>query len=251
MMTYGAPMNLQVEMVVRKIVPLTDTTAILFSGSVPDGENLVARTRAKILTARSSIQETVTAAVSSYQEMDGIGVEDLILRPLLGVDFVGFQSMISQSSSSQILQQTLGMVSQHNMQLDILIAGFDEGEAHLTALANPGIALPMDTIGSAAIGSGGLHANVRLSLGKQVRVISFPDTVYNVYGAKVAAEVAPGVGKMTDMAVIRQSGIKFFDETAFRTLESISQDRPALRQADVDQLAELCRGYTDEPAKPA
>jgi hypothetical protein len=56
---------------------------------------------------------------------------------------------------------------------------------------------------------------------------------------------------MTDMAVIRQSGIKFFDETAFRTLESISQDRPALRQADVDQLAELCRGYTDEPAKPA
>jgi 20S proteasome alpha/beta subunit len=251
MMTYGAPMNLQVEMVVRKIVPLTDTTAILFSGSVPDGENLIARTRAKILTARSSIQETVTAAVSSYQEMKRHRVEDLILRPLLGVDFVGFQSMISQSSSSQILQQTLGMVSQHNMQLDILIAGFDEGEAHLTALANPGIALPMDIIGSAAIGSGGLHANVRLSLGKQVRVISFPDTVYNVYGAKVAAEVAPGVGKMTDMAVIRQSGIKFFDETAFRTLESISQDRPALRQAGVDQLAELCRGYTDEPAKPA
>jgi 20S proteasome alpha/beta subunit len=40
MMTYGAPMNLQVEMAVRKIVPLTDTTAVLFSGSVPDGENL-------------------------------------------------------------------------------------------------------------------------------------------------------------------------------------------------------------------
>jgi 20S proteasome alpha/beta subunit len=251
MMTYGAPMNLQVEMAVRKIVPITEKAAILFSGSVPDGESLIARTKAKILATGHSIQEIVTSAMNSYQEMKRQRVEDLILKPLLGVDFPGFQGMISQSSSSQILQQALGMVSQHNMQLDILIAGFDDGEAHLTALANPGVALPLDTVGSAAIGSGGLHANVRLSLGKQARIVSFSDTVFNVYGAKVAAEVAPGVGKMTDMAVIRHGGIKFFDETAFRTLEAISQDRPALRESDVTQLEQLCKGYADEPTQSA
>jgi 20S proteasome alpha/beta subunit len=190
MMTYGAPMNLQVEMAVRKIVPLTDTTAILFSGSVPDGESFISRTRAKILATGHSVQEIVTAAVSSYQEMKHQRVEDLILKPLFGVDFPGFQRLITESSASQILQQALGMISQHNMNLDILVAGFAGGEAHLTALTNPGIALPIDTIGSTAIGSGGLHANVRLSLGKQTRTISFPDTVFNVYGAKVAAEVA-------------------------------------------------------------
>ena len=244
-------MNLQVEMAVRKIAPVTEKAAILFSGSVPDGESVIARTKAKIATSGHSIQEIILASVTAYQEVKRQRVEDLILRPLLGVDFMGFQTMISQSSASQILQQALGMVSQHNMQLDILIAGFSEGEAHLAAIANPGMALPMDTIGSAAIGSGGLHANVRLSLGRQARIVSFADTVFNVYGAKVAAEVAPGVGKMTDLAVIRESGIKFFDEAAFLTLESISHDRPALGETDVKQLEQLCKEYADEPANSA
>jgi hypothetical protein len=137
------------------------------------------------------------------------------------------------------------------MQLDVLVAGFDDQEAHLFAITNPGISLPINTIGSTAIGSGGLHANVRLSLGRHTRIVSFSDTVYSVYGAKVAAEVAPGVGKMTDMAVVRRTGTKFFDEEAFKILESISQDRPTLGTEEVDRLAKLCGGYTDEPASSA
>jgi hypothetical protein len=56
---------------------------------------------------------------------------------------------------------------------------------------------------------------------------------------------------MTDMAVVRQTGIKFFDDAAFEVLGSISQDRPPLRQHDVERLSELCGGYVDEPANPA
>ena len=40
MMTYGAPMNLQVEGAVRKIIQLTEHAALLFSGTVPDGEQV-------------------------------------------------------------------------------------------------------------------------------------------------------------------------------------------------------------------
>jgi len=250
MMTYGAPLNLQVEMTVRKIVPVTGTTAVLFSGSVPDGEGVISRTRAKIAATAQTVHEIATATVAAYQELKRQRVEDTILRPLLGIDFVAFTQLVAQSASSQILQQVLGMISQQNMQLDLLVVGFDDGVGHIFGITNPGVLVPGDTVGSLAIGSGAMHASVRLSLGKQVRDLKFPQTVYNVYEAKVAAEVAPGVGKMTDMAVLRPSGIDFFKDAAFDVLSSIRQDRPPLGGNESKQLADLCKDYSHEPAKP-
>jgi hypothetical protein len=93
-------------------------------------------------------------------------VEDTILRPLMGIDFPQFQALVSQSASSQVLGQLLGMIMQHNLGLDLMIAGIDEGVGHLGIVTHPGMAVPMDTVGTSAIGSGGLHASVRLNLGR-------------------------------------------------------------------------------------
>jgi 20S proteasome alpha/beta subunit len=250
MMTYGPPMNLQVEMTVRKIIGVTETVAMLFAGAVPDGEAVISRTKLKISGQRRTVQDIASAAVSSYQEIKMQKVEDTILRPLLGVTFPAFQTLVAQAPSSQILAQVLGMVAQHNMQLDLLVAGFDDDQAHLFAITNPGVMLPVDTIGSLAIGSGGLHANVRLSLGRQTRHLNFPETVYNVYEAKIAAEVAPGVGKMTDMAVLRQTRLCFFEDKDYETLSSIHQERPALGKNELDLLEKLCKEYADESPRP-
>lgn len=70
-----------------------------------------------------------------------------------------------------------------------------------------------------------------------------------MYEAKIAAEVAPGVGKMTDMAVLRPTGICFFEEKAYGVLAGIHQDRPALGKKELNQLQELCKEYGDERAK--
>ena len=126
-----------------------------------------------------------------------------------------------------------------------------DGAAHLYVVAHPGMALPLDTVAASAIGSGGLHASISLTLGKQGSAVNFSQTVYNVYEAKVASEVAPGVGKATDIAVLNHNGVTFIDEDIFSSLALIHQDRPALGSEDVQKLNDACKGYHDEPDKAA
>jgi 20S proteasome alpha/beta subunit len=251
MMTYGAPMNLQVEGAVRKIVPLSEHAAFLFSGTVPDGEEVAKRARARMQGAQQIDVAAIAAfTAESYQELKARRIEETILRPLLGLTFAGFQQLVGQSASSQVLQQVLGMISQHNLQLDVMIAGIDQTGAHLFVVTHPGSAMPMDTVGYAAIGSGGMHAAIRLSLGRQSTAINLPETVGNVYEAKIASEAAPGVGKVTDIAVVNASGVQFFEDDAFNVLAEIHKERPSLNADDLEKLRKVCAPYEQPNAKP-
>lgn len=107
----------------------------------------------------------------------------------------------------------------------------------------------MDTVGTSAIGSGGMHASVRLSLGRQTKEIKIPETIFSVYEAKRASEVAPGVGKVTDMAVLNEKGVTFLPETVFKALDSIERQKPSLTATELKKLSEACDGAFHEPAK--
>jgi 20S proteasome alpha/beta subunit len=249
MMTFGPPMNLQSEGAVRKIVPLSDSSVMLFSGSVPDGEALAHGIRAFTKNGTYNLSQISDFAAKTYQELKGRRVEDSILRPLLGIDFPKFQQLVSQSASSQVLGQVLGMISQHNLNLDIILSGIDDGNGHLSIVTHPGTALLMDIVGFSAIGSGGMHASVRLSLGHQTKELSIPETIFNVYEAKRASEVAPGVGKFTDVAILSGKAIKFLSEPMFEVLSKIEKERPSLQADDLKRLREVYENTPDEPAK--
>jgi len=245
MVTFGAPMNLQTEPpAVKKITPLNNSTAVLFSGNVPDGEDITSRVRTQV----TALQRPTTSAIAelvknAYVELKKRRTEDTILRPFIGADFALFQQMITSSAASQILQQVLGLITQHNLGLEILVAGMDDAEAHLLVVGHPGILLPLDTLGYAAIGSGGLHASIRLSLGRQSKGMSFAETAYNVYEAKRASEVSPGVGKGTDLDYIRNGQIGSFKESTFDLLEKLHKERPVLSDKEIVELEEECKKY--------
>ena len=245
MMTYGPPMNLQAEGAVRKIFPLSDRCVLLFSGSLPDGEEIVTRTKANMqLTPHPDIKTIAATAGTVYQAHKKKRVEDSILRPLLGIDFTGFQALAAQSASSQVLTQLLGMISQHNLQLDIMIAGTDADGAHLLLVSHPGNVLPLDTVGTASIGSGGMHAAIRMSLARHTKDGSLAQAMHNVYEAKLASEVAPGVGKATDIAVVNGASVKFVgDDGVMTALQNLHRDRPELDTKDLEKLEAGCKEY--------
>ena len=250
MMTYGPPMNLQVEAAVRKIIPLSDNAVLLFSGSVPDGEAVANGTKAMMQGGGNvGLKQVTEYAARTYQDLKKKRVEDTILRPLMGIDFAQFQQMVTQSAASQVLAQLLGMISQHNLLLDVMLAGIDEGVGHLGVVTHPGMALPMDTVGTSAIGSGGLHASVRLNLGHQTKDINLSETIFAVYEAKRASEVAPGVGKVTDIAVLNSKGVSFVNEGVFKVLDSIERQKPSLNASELKKLKESCEGLHNEPTK--
>ena len=47
------------------------------------------------------------------------------------------------------------------------------------------------------------------------------ETVFRVYASKRRAEVAPGVGTETDMAIITDAGLSWLDDEMFKQLAHI------------------------------
>lgn len=88
------------------------------------------------------------------------------------------------------------------MQVDILIAGPNDGRHTIHTIVNPGVVIDNTAIGHGAIGSGAPHALAFLiensynpSLGRQ-------DVLDMVRKAKARSEIAPGVGTRTAELVI-------------------------------------------------
>jgi 20S proteasome alpha/beta subunit len=250
MVTFGTPMNLQTEPeALKKITQLTDKTLVVFSGNTADGEEITNGARPAIaVNPNLPVSQIAEALRDSYARHKQRRVEENILRPYLGANFQQFQTMATQSPASQIMQQVLGLILQHNLNTDFLVAGMDDSGAHVFAVTHPGQLIPLATTGFGTIGSGSLHAGVRMSLGQHTKSASLVDTIYNVYEAKRASEVAPGVGKLTDLAVIRGGRIFFAGPEQFKAFESAHKEKPALNEKEHTALEEACNAWTQTPA---
>jgi 20S proteasome alpha/beta subunit len=245
MVSFGPPIMLQTDAsTFKKITPISEKCAILFSGSVSDGEEVLARSKMSLATIQKPTIVQVAGVVRlAYASLKRDRTEETILRPMLGLDFAQFQALITQAASSQILQQFVGLIAQHNLQLDLLVAGSDDTGTHLCVVSHPGVLSPMDTIGFVAIGSGGTHAAVSMALGKHPKSASLMDTVHSVYEAKKAAEVAPGVGTLTDMAIIKDGKVVMVGADLLNKLDTMSKAKPSLTDVERQSLKEACDGY--------
>ena len=88
-----------------------------------------------------------------------------------------------------------------NFDLNVIIAGADPTGAHIFHVFNPGKAECLDDIGYGAVGSGKEGAIASLKSKYSTR-LNLPDTIRVVFEAKREAQLAPGVGKATDIGVI-------------------------------------------------
>jgi hypothetical protein len=85
-----------------------------------------------------------------------------------------------------------------------IIAGVDETGAHLFMIDGDGYIKRLDWIGFAIIGIGFDHAASEFMVGGHIPSKSAEETLCLTYIAKRRAEVAPGVGRDTDLFYISQ-----------------------------------------------
>lgn len=126
---------------------------------------------------------------------------------------------------------------------EFLVAGTDSAGADLYRVHYGGVAGGSWLewcwkLGYRAIGSGSPHASVFLALEKQHRRMSVAETLYNVYCAKKSAELAPGVGKATDVAIIGKDGIEIVPEELLGEFESLRQET-RMSRVESQRLTEL------------
>jgi len=169
-------------------------------------------------------------------------VREQIIVPHMGPDFLRVEATGKTlpeylAQQAAVYGQLVMLSSQFNLGSDFIVTGVDTGGARICVVGHPGTLAWLDKLGYASIGSGGIHANIRLALGAQTRSRPLVDTVYRVFDAKKASEVAPGVGPQTDMAVVTAGGTKILSEGALNTLQEIFDDSEGKKPSSLDKLA--------------
>ena len=147
----------------------------------------------------------------------------------------------------QVYQQITMMQNQFNLGVDFIIAGIDKSGAHICQVMNPGTLAPLHKLGYATIGSGAMHALIRLSLWGQTTHRNILETLADVFTAKKLSEVAPGVGNATDIAIIdEEKGTWHCGKSVMDELEAVNSSTTAKMSPDLENLG---RKYNEEQPK--
>lgn len=227
MFTAPAPVNLEFETEEQKIESLALSCVAMMSGNSGLGTEVLLETLRRLGGSQSpAIADVTQHAESVYRAVRAKKVEETIVAPTLGHDFVNFQAKGGTlpaylQPQPQVYQQLVTLQNQFNMNLELIVAGIDSSGARIARITHPGTMVWLDKLGYDAIGSGGIHALTRLYLGAQTRHRGLNETLYGVFDAKKASERAPGVGKETDLAIVESGRVVHCSSAILDALEKI------------------------------
>ena len=207
MVTVPPPLNLEFEPPLSKIEIVHKGCVTLASGSLPFADDIIGAVRKKVAAQAPNIRTICEDFRTEYSNFRDQKFEEQVVSAQFGADFKLFRSRGGTlpaylQPQGMIYQGAVVQSQQFNINTDFLIAGIDENGPFAGIVTHPGMFVSTNKIGYATIGSGATHASVSLHLGGQSSKLSLVETLFGVYTAKRAAEVAPGVGVETDIAVV-------------------------------------------------
>ncbi|MBC7839478.1 MAG: hypothetical protein H7Y39_12680 [Nitrospiraceae bacterium] len=190
-----------------KIIPLTNSIAAMTAGDSAFQAEIIAEilfTISKRIDASPDdwwhVRDAAYLYVECRNEIKRKRAEQAILVPLgLGLDsFIAKQNEMSEGFITQITKE---LVNFDVPSISTIFAGRDPSGTRIYTVEDT-VVNCHDSVGFAAIGSGYWHANSQFMLAKHNYDSPVPDTLLLTYVAKKRAEVAPGVGKGTDMFMV-------------------------------------------------
>jgi 20S proteasome alpha/beta subunit len=203
-----------------KITKMTPNCMVLIAGDALRGSKLVEELKSKVVDT-DDIKKIVQEASLAYVTCRDKQIDSDIFRPR-GFTKADFYSNYQQRLLPQITVQLDQLTHQFNFNVEMLIAGVDDSGGHIYSIVNPGGSpIHFNQLGYHAIGSGAIHAMQSLigfkhSDGKKVE-----NTLFYTYASKRRGEVAPGVGKETDIYIIKHNNIVKVSEQDLGKLEEI------------------------------
>lgn len=217
---------------VSKIMPIGERLVALSAGDALRGSLLAREVQASIPGGAATVDQVAQAAATRYADHRRQRIDSELFGPRgisLREFYEGLQQRLIPPIAGQIDQQVMAF----DYGLDVLIAGVDDGGGHVFSIHNPGgAANDFEAIGFHAIGSGALHALQSMIGFGHSPAHGLNDTAFRVYASKRRAEIAPGVGNETDMAVILHSGVTFLKPEILKELDGlyVEYQRPVTRE---------------------
>lgn len=239
---------IEFEHTVPKMAIPTPFAVAMIAGDTLLGTRLARGVAAEFDGASPSVADIAAHLALRYVEMRRAELDHQILS-VRGLDLQAFYGA-HQSLNPQVTMMLDQQMSQFNLGIELLVAGVDAEGAHIFSVANPGQPEHQhDVIGYGAIGSGGIHALQAMIGYKHSPATPLRETIFQVYAAKRRAEVAPGVGLDTDMAIVTSSNIAFLDEPTMEKLRDLYNNHGrTIEDALVEELEklDLDAGKTEE-----
>jgi hypothetical protein len=255
MFTAGPPVNLEFETAEKKIEALSLSCVALLSGNSALGTEILQGALARLQGAQKpQVVLAAEAVKESYAQVRGAKVRDTIITPYLGPDFIRVEQLGANiptylKDQPAVYQQLAMLMNNFNMGSDIIVAGVDDQGARLAVIGHPGTIAWFDKLGYAAIGSGGIHATMQLSLGAHTRNSPLVDTLYRVYDGKRASEVAPGVGQETDIAIVYPDRTEQGSPELLASLLETFKESGGKIPASLDRIKRASEGKADAQRK--
>ncbi len=198
-----------------KIFPVNSHCLALFAGEGLKAPELISKIRAS-LVGNPSTQMVVDVTKELYQASRIEEAEELFLIPrTIDRNDLYRRGINIPADLFNLIDRQL---SEHDYGLELLISGCDDSGAHVYSVRNPGVADCFDLLGFTAIGVGYLYA-MQVFIAHSYKVsFNTVEALNIVFAAKKAAEVAPGVGQGTDLALISENGFEFLDSVTLDEL---------------------------------
>jgi hypothetical protein len=151
-----------------------------------------------------SVEEAVNLYIDFYNQIKARRAASAILAPLnLDSDtFIKRQREMLDSFAETIGR---GLMEFPMPGVETIITGIDDFGPHLYVLAGNEPRC-CDAIGFSAIGIGASHAELQFMLRGYTRIVPQEEALWLTYMAKRKSEIAPGVGKITDLFRIGGTG---------------------------------------------
>jgi 20S proteasome alpha/beta subunit len=155
-----------------------------------------------------SLPTITTAFTSAYKEQLRLKAEAEVLTPI-GYTLDEFKKEGLRQLGPENFSRLLYEIEKKTVDIQFLLAGFDDGEEHIFTVASHGQIDHYTELGFWAIGVGSTQAlGSMFSYETRVRFATLPDALYRVCEAKFASENAPGVGITTRVGIIFKNGTR-------------------------------------------
>lgn len=208
---------------VPKVRSIGAAAVALIAGDALTGTRMAEEVAAEKAGQALSVEQFADALADRYVAVRMECVEADLLKAR-GLNLQTFYQM-----HQQLLPQITGGIdqemAQYNLGVELLVAGVDVSGGHVFTIHNPGGRhLHHDVIGHAAIGSGWIHAIQSMIGFHHASMQPLLDTIFRVYVSKRRAELAPGVGRETDLMIVTQAGPERLTEDAIAQLSGLYDD---------------------------
>ena len=234
--TAGPPMNLEFEHDIKKIDVLRDRFLFMTAGEALVGTGLLGRVDAELVQqTHADVSDVGEAVVRAYTSIRSNAIEEHVFRPF-NYSCASFIAEGQKQLPPQVYMQIFQALQQFNLGMEMIFVGMADGRARIGFIFHPGILRWYDRLGFHAIGSGAIHA--AMSLVGHSATSSLEETAFRVYAAKRRAEVAPGVGRETDMMVVSNDGVREFNSTAFEELDKVYACTMTRSECDLTKVKE-------------